>query len=515
MASRTETHLLNAIQDEARKLILRYQRYAHDLHNEAMRIGRRAGRVPPKEVRRPGYWSLPAFDPFHVRAQAGGYAHALARSLERDTYKPWPAVSYDVPKSDGTMREVNVFSVADNAFSRLVYKGLLAKNCTRFSARCYAYRTDLTVHDAITHIASEFRSTQRLFIAEFDFSKFFDSISHDHILRVLDSGQFLLTNRERRIIESFLRTPTLGVASWTNRSVLVRERGIPQGTSLSLFLANAAASPLDRTLERMSVGFARYADDTIIWSTDYSAVLGAVDALSEAARLMGVQINLKKSGGISLVCPPTYRSPELASSKASAVYLGYGISQSFVSISPNNVEGIKKRIAEIVFRNLLEFPSNGILNAARVDPPIDRDYYVMILQIRRYLYGDVSELQLRRFFNRTSARIRFRGLMSFYPLVDHFDQLKALDGWMVHTIATTLKLRGDYFVKAGVQLPRPHGLSRGELLTFQGRSTKDTPLDLRIPSFVRMARLMQRVTKLRGANAIANPKSFEYYWGLT
>jgi len=39
-----------------------------------------------------------------------------------------------------------------------------------------------------------------------------------------------------------------------------RERGIPQGTSISLFLANVAPWDLDRSLERLGVSFVRYAD---------------------------------------------------------------------------------------------------------------------------------------------------------------------------------------------------------------------------------------------------------------
>jgi hypothetical protein len=65
-----------------------------------------------------------------------------------------------------------------------------------------------------------------------------------------------------------LAAPTLEQSKYTTSyKPLSQGFGIPQGTSISLFLANVAAYALDRRLETLGVGFVRYADDTIIWST--------------------------------------------------------------------------------------------------------------------------------------------------------------------------------------------------------------------------------------------------------
>ena len=53
-------------------------------------------------------------------------------------------------------------------------------------------------------MSSEFATSGRLFIAEFDFKKFFDSISHISIDALLREKRFLITQRETRIVRAFL-----------------------------------------------------------------------------------------------------------------------------------------------------------------------------------------------------------------------------------------------------------------------------------------------------------------------
>jgi len=52
---------------------------------------------------------------------------------------------------------------------------------------------------------------------------------------------------------------------------------------------------LDRRLERLGVGFARYADDTLIWSESYDGIGRAANALEDAGVEMGVGLNFLKS----------------------------------------------------------------------------------------------------------------------------------------------------------------------------------------------------------------------------
>lgn len=495
----------NAIAIEARKLVRRHQRYASDLEDHVRRVERRSLNKPAKTVLQPPYWSVDrGFNPYYVRQNANSIGYAIGRALAGRDYQPRPAVAYEVPKEGGGTRSVSVFQVADNAVSRLIFKGLLAKNSSRLSAHSYAYRTDLTLQDAILDVAADFRGKKRLFVAEFDFSKFFDSIAHDHIETLLRERRFFLTELELHVLKAFLRAPTLGLSAYSATNREQRVRGIPQGTSVSLFLANIAAQPLDDRLERLGVGFVRFADDTLIWSDDYSLICRAVTTLEDTARDMGVDLNLAKSAGIHILTPDG--APAEFKQKPMVEFLGYKVSADRLSIRTKNVADIKEWISYLLYSNLLEGPKRGNLVAARVAPPVDRDYVVFLFQLRRYLYGDLSEKQLRRYLARDMPRIRYRGLMSFYPILDDETQLRELDGWLLHTVYTTLRFRERLFVGAGVtQLPGPHGLPKAKLPRFFGKSTEGATLDLRLPSFARMGRLLHRASKLYGANAIANP----------
>lgn len=500
-----------SIYEEAHKLVVRHQKYASNLAIGLRRKERRSGVLPPKTIRFPLYWAADeGFNPYHVQSHAKGIAFAIDKALTANEYQPRPAVEYQVPKKDGGIRTVAVFQVADNAISRLTFKRLMAKNAPHFSANSYAYRDDLGIHDAIVHLSSDLQGRSRTFIAEFDFRKFFDSISHEHIRRVLKDKRFFVTDRERRIIEAFLESPVLSLSSYDVNTAIRRPKGVPQGTSISLFLANVAAHPLDRQLERLGVGFARYADDTLIWADSYARICDAVSSLEEIAADMGVEINFLKSDGISLLCPEGLKS-ELPS-KPSVSFIGYGLSPEKISIRTNSLRKAKKHLAYLIYSNLLQSPRKGACIPSRLSGLVDRDYVIMLTQVRRYLYGEMSEAQLRKYLGRQTPRMRFHGLMSFYPVISDEAQLKSLDGWLLNSVYKALRLRQKLFSGQGFRkFPLPHGLTTRQLLDLKTKTVNGEDWDLRFPSVARISKLVRRAANVYGASAVAHHQSQKYH----
>jgi RNA-directed DNA polymerase len=502
-----------SIEQEARKLVVRHERYLKDLHDELKRRGRRTGETPDKKILRPSYWDLArGFNPYLVRSSSKRIAHAIQTGLRERSYAPRPAVSYSIKKNGAERRHVSVFQVADSAISRMVFHSILNKNRSRFSAYSFAYRSDLTVHDAIQHIAADIRGKPRIFVAEYDFRKYFDSIFHEHVWRTLHDQRFLLTDVEGIVLRGFLSTPTLPFDQYSEESQLSRDRGVPQGTSVSLLLANVAAWPLDRALERLGVGFARYADDTLIWSHDYARICEAAETLNEAARAIGAELNLEKSEGISILAPAN--APAEMKAKAMVEFVGYSFSGNHVSFRKESLHRMRERLSYLVYSNLLLDAKRGKTVRDRVEPPVDRDYVVMIYQLRRYLYGDLNEEKLRRYLGRSVPRIHYKGKMAFYPLVDDEEELRRLDGWLLHTVFTSLRKRERLLRAAGFEeLPPPHGLQKQELTKFMGQSSGGATLDLRLPSFARMGELLKKASTFYGPNAIGHPQSNQYYLG--
>ena len=503
--------IVQEIAGEAQRLIQRHEKYAKDLADEFVRRNRRTGKSDPYIVQRPRYWEIArGFNPYGVRANSEGIGLSIQSDLRNLNFQPRNAIKYEVPKGDGTTRAVSVFQIADSAVSRIIYHSLLEKNRQRLSAYSFAYRSDLTVHDAIQHISSDIRGKPRIFVAEYDFSKYFDSIRHEHIWQTLERQGFLFTAVERQVMNAFLECPAIPQSDYVELDTQRRDVGVPQGTSVSLFLANVAAWPLDRALERLGVGFARYADDTLIWSTDYARLCEAVDSVSETAKSIGSELNLRKSSGISILAPEG--APAEFKSKSSVDFVGYSFSSKGISIRESSIVRIKRHIAHLIYTNLLQAPMSGSVVPGRFAPYVDRDYVVLIRQLRRYLYGDLTEEKLRQYQRRVVPRIRYKGNMSFYPVIDRIDELKSLDGWLLHTISTSIRKRSAILASAGhTGLPIPHGLSEGQLLTLRGRTRDGQDLDLQIPSFVRISEMLRRAALVHGPNAIGNPKSNNYY----
>jgi RNA-directed DNA polymerase len=190
---------------ECQKLISRHEDYARELRDEDHRRRRRSGLDHRGSLRRPTYWSIDrAFNPYKVRASAGAVSRAIKLALRNHDYRPFNPIAYEVPKSDNTKRIVSVFGLGDATVSRRVYRSLLTKNKARFSAYSYAYRDDLTAHDAILNIGADLRDGRRYFLAEYDFSKYFDSISHEYLWKILDEKAFLISPLERVVLAGFL-----------------------------------------------------------------------------------------------------------------------------------------------------------------------------------------------------------------------------------------------------------------------------------------------------------------------
>ena len=143
---------------------------------------------------------------------------------------------------------------------------------------------------------------------------------------------------------------------------------------------------------------------------------------------------------------------------------------------------------------------------------IDEDYPVLIYQLRRYLYGNMSEATLRRYLYRQTPLIRFKGLMSFYPIVDDEDLLKELDGWMLSSTLRAIKKRGQLWeAYYPGRLPAPHGRTRTQLLQLMHNPDSEHLVDLRFPSFLRISKLLRRASETYGPSEIANPRSQRYY----
>ena len=431
----------DAIRREATRLIIRHERRVRAGIIESQRRQRRSiVTLPELKTKKPTWWDLnPGFDPYHVRPRADAIAHSIERSLRAGQYKPRSPVEVTIDKPGGGTRSLSVFQVADSALSRFVFESILAKNTARLSGRAYAYRKDLSAQDAVHYIRTEWAGKTRVFVAEYDFKAFFNHIAHEHLHKMIKEGVLFLSPIEKQVMISFMTSSPLREDMYVNGSPECSRKGIPQGTSISLVLANLAASRLDRRLEGIRVGFARYADDTLIWGDSYDGICEAVAILNSEAHSMGVEINRTKSPGISLLVPRSWEQDGEIRTIRRVKFIGYDLGLDHCDLSREAKERIESQCLSLIYNNLLREPLKGAQHPGRITRRIDKDYLALLSQLRRYLYGNLSERMVQQFQRGDSPFHHFRGVMSAYPLLDNSDSLRRLDGWLLNSIHGALK----------------------------------------------------------------------------
>lgn len=505
--------LERAIRQAALRRIREHEAYARSITNENLRRQSRSRAAVEKlPVTQPQVWTLSqGFNPYHVRKNAKAIAHSIHRAIQQGIYRPRQPAGFIVPKADGTERIVSTFEIADEVVSARLFHALVRKNTPKFSAHSYAYRGDLSPHDAIDYISAEFSHHQRLFVAEFDFTKFFDTIDHDYLRATYKSQRVVSTTSEMRLVDSFLNAPMpLMKEDWTESGdgVEARVSGLPQGTSISLFLANLAATPLDRRLERLGVNFARYADDTVIWSEEYNEINHAVSALQESSREIGSPINFKKSPGVRLLVPEGTENSEMPK-VFSVDFLGHSVALNSVGMRERARLKLQRNIQRLIYDNLLREARRGTVNTKRLID-IDWDYVVLVSQLRRYLYGPLTEDRIRAFQVGDMPPAQFEGLMSFYPLVNDREQLRQIDGWILSQVWLALKRRRSLLKEVSTTL-YPWALSKSDLAAAEIQVRAGGELwDLRMPSLTRISGVIQSVMAAHGPASLKRHDVYSY-----
>lgn len=505
--------LVKQINAESEKLSLRHHAYHNALHIENQRKKQRSYNPSLKKIMKPTSWAKDKkFNPFYVKKNAKAIAFSIAKKIKNKTYFPHDPDINTIPKTSGGYREVAIYQIPDAAVSTLFYQRLLSKNKHRFSSYSYAYRNDRNVHFAIQDIAVSLSNSSRLFVAEFDFSKFFDTISHEYLYNQFNQNGFFISDEEQYVICSFLKQHSKNQEK-NDLQGKPCKKGIPQGTSISLFLANLACWQLDKNLEREGLQFARYADDTIIWSNDYTKITKAIDIMNLFSKKIGVKLNPTKSEGISILCPRDMKS-EFYKNKESIEFLGYSLSIDDVSIKEASVIKIKRDISYILYKHLIQPLMSHKLTAVKI-PANNRDDALVsaLSEIRRYLYGNLSDKMLHSYLKGRTNRIFFKGLMSFYPLINNEKQIKELDGWLVNAVFKAIQKRSKLLVKHNH--PRtnrfPFNLSRKNYLKAVSRKSINRADLYVIPSFIKIHKAIEKGLLEQGISGIINPNKKNYY----
>lgn len=359
----------------------------------------------------PRWWSFhPHFDPVYCIKHRRFLARTIWEKLQTSSYDPIPAVQFDIPKKDGSFRQIMAFSIPDAAVSNVFHRTITRRNINLFSKHSFAYRPDQNVFDAILHL-NRSMGHPKSYIVQYDFKKYFDSIDHGYLTELIgDRSLFLITRAERVAIKAFLSHSYSHVNTYPQRDFTIRAQGVPQGSSLSLFLSNAAAHELDLSLERQNGTFARFADDVVAIAHSYSAARSIALQFRQHCTRAGIEINYEKSPGIKLLDQGSagdIRTFFLDRDDGGRIdtinefdYLGHNLSSDGITLASGGVKKIKRRISEIIYKHLFlhRRSAPNLIDPARIGSGYyDWDLATCINEIRKYLYGGLRESQVKSF----------------------------------------------------------------------------------------------------------------------
>jgi group II intron reverse transcriptase/maturase len=167
-----------------------------------------------------------------------GYQGDLAERIEdlhtrvhKGTYRALPSRRVYIPKPDGKKRPLGIAALEDKIVQQAVAEVLNAIYEGDFYGFSYGFRPNRGCHDALDALYVALDRKKICWVLDADIQGFFDSISHNWMLRFLEGR--IADKRILRLISKWLKA---GV--FENSTVQSTTVGTPQGAVISPLLAN-------------------------------------------------------------------------------------------------------------------------------------------------------------------------------------------------------------------------------------------------------------------------------------
>ena len=189
----------------------------------------------------------------------------LESRIHRGSYRAQPSLRAYIPKPDGRQRPLGIAALEDKIVQRAVVEVLNAIYETDFLGFSYGFRPGRGQHDALDALAVGIESKAVNWILDADIKGFFDSISHEWMMRFMEHRI-----GDRRVLRLIRKWLTAGVMEDGVRQPATK--GTPQGAVISPLLANIYlhyvydlwAEQWRRRHAQGAMIVVRYADDTVV-----------------------------------------------------------------------------------------------------------------------------------------------------------------------------------------------------------------------------------------------------------
>jgi CRISPR-associated endonuclease Cas1 subtype I-B len=179
--------------------------------------------------------------------------------------------------------------MADKFIVRLLYQKLKRYIEPVFAKNSFAYQEGKGIQVAVMKLR-EYAENGYTFVAEIDIKDFFDSISLERIMSLIE--EMINDKKVLALIKSYL------YCSVSNGDgISEKKKGLIQGNSMSPILSNLYLHSLDEYMDEQTLNWIRFADNIYICEGTQEAAIVRYNEICEKIRSeYGLDINLNKSG---------------------------------------------------------------------------------------------------------------------------------------------------------------------------------------------------------------------------
>ena len=157
------------------------------------------------------------------------HSSELTSAILDGTYKPLPIRRVYIPKDNGEKRPLGIPSAADRIVQQAIAQVLSDKYNESFSESSFGFRPNIGAREAVNQV-NKYLNEGYTFVVDLDLAKFFDTVNHSKILRLLSNK--IKDGRVISLINKILTTKILD----GNKSIKPR-CGLTQGAPCSPVLA--------------------------------------------------------------------------------------------------------------------------------------------------------------------------------------------------------------------------------------------------------------------------------------
>ena len=212
----------------------------------------------------------------------------MKEMIRQRRYRPLPVKRVQIPKDDGTKRNLGVPAVKDRWIEQAVCQVLTPIFEEEFSDSSFGFRPGRKAEQAVV-TALEYMNDGYDWIVDLDLTKFFDNVNQD-ILMIL-VHKVIKDPDVESLVRRFLQGGVICEGIFEETKV-----GTAQGSPISPLLANIYLNEFDRELESRGLHFTRYADDCIICVKSEAAANRVMASVTRWLREhLRVEVNATKS----------------------------------------------------------------------------------------------------------------------------------------------------------------------------------------------------------------------------